>query len=101
MDKPASKYGQEINNSLKSRLEKLEQAVAWASTFITKENPDTVNLEVMIKKTEKKPGCLEMFHELAEEEPAKFLPPQKVVTLLERKISELKKALAVMADASY
>ena len=101
MSKSVSKYGQEINNSLKSRLEKLEQAEAWASTFMPKQKDDATNLEVMIKKSEQKPACLEMFHELAEEEPAKFLPPQKVVMLLQRKISELKKALAVMADASY
>ncbi len=101
MSKPASKYGQEINNSLRSRLDKLEQAEAWANTFVIKDSQNSINLEVMIKKTEQKPECLEMFQELAEEEPAKFLTPQKVVTLLQRKISELKKALAVMAEASY
>ena len=98
----SSKYGQEINDSLNSRLKKLEQAAALAVTFIPKDATQPApSLEVMIQKTTDKPDCLEMFQELAEEQPAASLKPQTVLTLLQRKIDELRKAVAAMAEASY
>ncbi len=102
-----SKFGSEITESLRSRLEKLEQAAAFAATFVPKdsqpqkEGQPAPTLDVIIKKTVEKPACLEMFRELAEEEPSAQIRPQTVVTLLQRKILELKKALAAMSDASY
>jgi hypothetical protein len=97
----APKFGSEIDESLRSRLEKLEQAVTFASTFITADGQPAINLDALIKKTGGKPECLEMFRELAEEEPTTDIRPQTVVKLLDRKIMELKKALAVLETATH
>lgn len=94
-------YKDIIMESLRTRLDKLQQAVAATLVFMPKEpGGDAPTLDVMIQKLEqrKADNSLEMLHELAQEEPTTKIRPQTVVTLLQRKILELKKAQAAMAE---